>query len=104
MRDTPMRFLFFFFNSALLSLHFALISAVLSDYLPFSTKTQESDLYGSTLLVVEFSSASAALANLYVPLVLLLALVLGIFSRRDNKLDRKFFFRSERGSLEAASF
>lgn len=64
-----------------------------------STKTQESDLYGSTLLVVEFHNASSGFASLYgLPLVLLLALLFGIFSRKDNKLDRKFFF-SKKGFL-----
>ena len=94
-----MRVIFFFFNSALLTIHFVLTAVVLAGFLPLSTKTQESDLYGSTLLVVEFSNATSAFTNLYgFPLVLMLALVLGIYSRKDNKLDRKFFF-SKKGFL-----
>lgn len=98
-----MRVIFFFFNSALLLIQFILAQLFFKSFLPLSTKTQESDLYGSTLLVIEFSAAGDIFTDFGLPIVLLLALVLGIYSRKDNKLDRKFFF-SKKGFLFNTAF
>lgn len=94
-----MRFLFFLFNSVLFSFHFVLLSSLFNQLLPFHTESQVSDLYGSTLLMVNFSTASDTFIDFFaLPLATILSLLLWILSQKITELDKKFFF-SKKGLL-----
>ena len=94
-----MRFVFFIINSAIFMLYCLLASVILKELIPLTREINESQLYAQTLITIEFVDPVIVFLLWSLLFSIIMALIIGIYSRKPiNKLDRKIFF-SKKGFL-----
>lgn len=92
-----MRVIFFFINTPLFFMQLFFFALLYGAFVPPAVDIQKAQAYGNTVLQISFTASQEYL--LYGLVVApALALLLGIFSRGEKKLDRKVIF-SKKGFL-----
>ena len=94
-----MRFVFFIINSALFIFYSFFVFMILDELIPLTREINESQLYAQTLITIEFVNPVIVFLLWSLLFSIIMALIIGIYSRKPiNKLDRKIFF-SKKGFL-----